>query len=94
MRPEPPSAASSPASRSSGARAQVVFYTRSTVAFIRRILPQGLLDEHNQQFPELAVRPGDFLVAVNGQRGTSRELVELLTASEEPELTISRPEGA
>jgi len=72
---------------------EVVFYSQSSVALVRRVVEDGLVGQHNKAHPELAVREGDFVMAVSGQKGGSREIVSLLSSLREPEITITRPEG-
>jgi len=71
----------------------LTFHGKSTAACIKKIFVDGLIKEHNQAHPDLEVRIGDLIVAVNGQRGGSRELVQLIGASDKLDLTIVRPLG-
>jgi len=69
----------------------VVYYDFSTAAYIRSVAPAGLVRSHNEVNPALEVRDGDLIIAVNGQRGNSWDLVRLIQSADCLELTISRP---
>lgn len=70
----------------------LTFHGKSTAAYIKKVFVDGLIQEYNQAHPERQVRSGDLIVAVNGQRGVSRDLVQMIGSSQKLELTIVRPQ--
>lgn len=76
-----------------GGRPGVVFdVTDSRLAVIDRLLDNSLVASWNDSCQQSQiVRPKDALVAVNGKRASSQELVEMLSEKEDFMLTLKRP---
>jgi len=57
------------------------------------IIDQGPVSYYNQQVRDaLKIKPGDFLVSVNGVQGDATHLMDELSAKDQSILEISRPE--
>jgi len=56
---------------------------------INRIGP-GLIADWNREHPELAVKPSDWIVAVNGQTASSESMFKVLSKATKVELLIRR----
>lgn len=66
--------------------------TDSRLAVIDRLLDNSLVASWNDSCQQnQIVRPKDALVAVNGKRASSQELVEMLSEKEDFMLTLKRP---
>jgi len=61
---------------------------RGRVLFITEV-SEGPITEWNTANPEQEVQRGDRVVAVNGQRGSGKELLEALQASSSPKLVLT-----
>mmetsp|Transcript_107425 Transcript_107425/g.310482 ORF Transcript_107425/g.310482 Transcript_107425/m.310482 type:complete len:231 (+) Transcript_107425:71-763(+) len=72
----------------------LVVHPAGAAAYITQVFSKGLVQTWNQQNPELDVRSGDMIIAVNGQTGTSLELTQLAVSTSKLELTITRPAEA
>jgi len=69
-------------------------HPKGTVAYIKSVFGDGLIQTWNQQNPESDIRSGDMIIAINGVTGTSKEVAELAASGGELELTITRPAEA
>jgi len=55
-----------------------------------KLVKQGLIKTWNQEHQTNHVQPGDFIVAVNGARGSSDELLERIARDTELEIVLRR----
>jgi len=72
----------------------LTFLLQSKAVYVEQVLSDSLVDTHNSRHPERAVSANDLIVAVNGQSGSSRDIVRLMSSAKVLELTVTRPSEA
>lgn len=68
----------------------VMYFSKSTAAYISNVNPDGLVHRHNLMRPSFEVRAGDHIAAINGRGVTGDNIVPMLRAETVVDLTIEQ----